>query len=90
MMKIFHMKRKIGRKLCTGSNVLLDNCKSFFDECSFVKTIILTIIFSLDAFESEYNPIQQVDCGEREWFGDYIIPIFQGALKLNRSSRVPW
>ncbi|CAG8565207.1 8466_t:CDS:2 [Diversispora eburnea] len=37
----------------------------------------------LDAFESEYNPIQQTDCEEREWFGDYIIPIFQGALKLN-------
>ncbi|RHZ84226.1 hypothetical protein Glove_84g176 [Diversispora epigaea] len=44
----------------------------------------------LDAFESEYNPIQQIDCGEREWFGDYIIPIFQGALKLNTSCRVPW
>ncbi|CAG8483649.1 6295_t:CDS:10 [Ambispora gerdemannii] len=44
----------------------------------------------LDAFESEINPIQQNDCGEREWFGDYIIPIFQGALKLNVSCRVPW
>ncbi|CAI2176453.1 7683_t:CDS:10 [Funneliformis geosporum] len=32
----------------------------------------------LDAFESEYNPIQQNDCGEREWFGEYVIPIFSG------------
>ncbi|PKY58432.1 hypothetical protein RhiirA4_412114, partial [Rhizophagus irregularis] len=44
----------------------------------------------LDAFESEYNPIQQNDCGEREWFGKYVIPIFQGALKLNSFCRVPW
>ncbi|CAG8571483.1 14978_t:CDS:2 [Acaulospora morrowiae] len=43
----------------------------------------------LDAFESEYNPIQQHDCGEREWFGDYIIPIFKEALKLNTFCRVP-
>ncbi|CAG8737852.1 5479_t:CDS:2, partial [Funneliformis mosseae] len=39
----------------------------------------------LDAFESEYNPIQQNDCGEREWLGGYVIPIFQRALKLNTS-----
>ncbi|PKK58033.1 hypothetical protein RhiirC2_763634 [Rhizophagus irregularis] len=45
---------------------------------------------SLDAFESEYNPIQQNDCGEKEWFGEYVIPIFQGALKLNSFCRVPW
>ncbi|GBC36320.2 hypothetical protein GLOIN_2v1649442 [Rhizophagus irregularis DAOM 181602=DAOM 197198] len=44
----------------------------------------------LDAFESEYNPIQQNDCGEREWFGEYVIPIFQGALKLDSFCRVPW
>ncbi|CAB4408192.1 unnamed protein product [Rhizophagus irregularis] len=44
----------------------------------------------LDAFESEYNPIQQNDCGEREWFGKYVIPIFQDALKLNSFCRVPW
>ncbi|CAB4408159.1 unnamed protein product [Rhizophagus irregularis] len=44
----------------------------------------------LDAFESEYNPIQQNDCGEREWFGEYVLPIFQGALKLNSFCRVPW
>ncbi|CAG8444119.1 7521_t:CDS:10 [Ambispora leptoticha] len=44
----------------------------------------------LDAFESEHNPIQQNDCGEREWFGGYIVPIFQGALKLNTFCHVPW
>ncbi|RHZ85008.1 hypothetical protein Glove_74g44 [Diversispora epigaea] len=40
--------------------------------------------------ESKYNPIQQIDCGEREWFRDYIISIFQRSLKLNTSCRVPW
>ncbi|CAG8470600.1 9641_t:CDS:2 [Paraglomus occultum] len=44
----------------------------------------------LNAFESEHNPIQQNDCGEREWFGGYIVPIFEGALTLNSICRVPW
>ncbi|CAJ0627477.1 1329_t:CDS:2, partial [Entrophospora sp. SA101] len=57
---------------------------------NYVETIHFNYnFFSLDAFESEYNPIQQNDCGEMEWFGDYIIPIFKGALKLNTSCRVP-
>lgn len=36
----------------------------------------------LDAFESLRNP--------REWTGDYIIPLIQGALKLDGSFYVPW
>ncbi|CAJ0827956.1 13952_t:CDS:2, partial [Entrophospora sp. SA101] len=60
-------------------------------DLDYVETIHFNYnFFSLDAFESEYNPIQQNDCGEMEWFGDYIIPIFKGALKLNTSCRVPW
>ncbi|CAG8753315.1 uncharacterized protein OCT59_010658 [Rhizophagus irregularis] len=39
----------------------------------------------LDAFESPRN-----DCHEREWTGDYIIPLIQGALKLDGKFRVPW
>ncbi|CAJ0627479.1 1330_t:CDS:2, partial [Entrophospora sp. SA101] len=59
-------------------------------DLDYVETIHFNYnFFSLDAFESEYNPIQQNDCGEMEWFGDYIIPIFKGALKLNTSCRVP-
>ncbi|CAG8693554.1 4525_t:CDS:10 [Funneliformis caledonium] len=42
----------------------------------------------LDAFESLRNPLQN-DCHEREWTGDYIIPLIQGALKLD-GSYVPW
>ncbi|CAJ0826169.1 5536_t:CDS:2 [Entrophospora sp. SA101] len=44
----------------------------------------------LDAFEAEANPILQTNCGEREWSGEYIYPIFKGAFTLNRFCRVPW
>ncbi|CAG8594802.1 15501_t:CDS:2, partial [Acaulospora morrowiae] len=43
----------------------------------------------LDAFESLRNPLQN-DCNEREWTGDYIIPLIQGALKLDGNFYVPW
>ncbi|CAI2190654.1 4908_t:CDS:10 [Funneliformis geosporum] len=43
----------------------------------------------LDAFESLRNPLQN-DCHEREWTGDYIIPLIQGALKLDGNFYVPW
>ena len=46
--------------------------------------------FSLDAFEAEYNPIQQKTCNEREWLGDYLVPLFVGALKVDGMYRVPW
>ncbi|RUP22168.1 hypothetical protein BC936DRAFT_139108 [Jimgerdemannia flammicorona] len=42
---------------------------------------------SLDAFESQRNPLQQNDCFEREWFGNYIVPLFEGVLKLDGSCR---
>jgi len=42
----------------------------------------------LDAFESFRNPLQN-DCHEREWTGDYIIPLIQGALKLDGNFYVP-
>lgn len=45
--------------------------------------------YSLDAFESPRNPLRN-DCHEREWTGDYIIPLIQGALKLDGKFRVPW
>ncbi|RUO95303.1 hypothetical protein BC936DRAFT_144565, partial [Jimgerdemannia flammicorona] len=41
------------------------------------------------AFESSRNPLQK-NCQEREWFGDYVVPLFQGALKLDGNCRVPW
>ncbi|CAJ0907814.1 10320_t:CDS:2, partial [Entrophospora sp. SA101] len=70
---------------------LPDHVKAVIKAKDYVETIHFNYnFFSLDAFESEYNPIQQNDCGEMEWFGDYIIPIFKGALKLNTSCRVPW
>ncbi|CAG8733294.1 19917_t:CDS:10, partial [Dentiscutata erythropus] len=44
----------------------------------------------LNAFESERNPLMQQDCHEREWLGNYLIPIFQGALVLDSRFRVAW
>ncbi|CAI2174544.1 19550_t:CDS:2 [Funneliformis geosporum] len=44
----------------------------------------------LNAFESENNPLMQTNCHEREWFGGYLIPIFEGALRLDGRCRVPW
>ncbi|CAG8569117.1 8411_t:CDS:10 [Acaulospora morrowiae] len=48
------------------------------------------IVPFLNAFESECNPIQRHNCGEREWFGEYVVPIFKGALRLNTSYCVSW
>ncbi|RHZ77911.1 hypothetical protein Glove_168g307 [Diversispora epigaea] len=43
----------------------------------------------LDAFESSRNPLQN-NCLEREWTGDYIIPLIQGVLKLDGICSIPW
>ncbi|CAG8634719.1 9927_t:CDS:2, partial [Diversispora eburnea] len=43
----------------------------------------------LDAFESYRNPLQN-NCLEREWTGDYIIPLIQGVLKLDGTCSIPW
>ncbi|CAG8548826.1 3854_t:CDS:10 [Paraglomus occultum] len=45
----------------------------------------------LDAFESLRNPLQN-NCHEREWTGDYLIPLIQGVLKLKLDGNlyVPW
>ncbi|KAG9296337.1 hypothetical protein G9A89_014929 [Geosiphon pyriformis] len=43
----------------------------------------------LDVFKSSCNLLQN-NCQKREWFGDYIVPLFQGALKLDGNCRVPW
>ncbi|CAG8461019.1 7964_t:CDS:10 [Cetraspora pellucida] len=43
----------------------------------------------LDAFESLRNPLQN-NCHEREWTGDYLIPLIQGVLKLDGNFYVPW
>ncbi|CAG8668557.1 14341_t:CDS:10, partial [Acaulospora morrowiae] len=43
----------------------------------------------LDAFESSRNPLQN-NCLEREWTGDYIIPLIQGVLKLDGICYIPW
>ncbi|CAG8466371.1 5931_t:CDS:10 [Scutellospora calospora] len=43
----------------------------------------------LDAFESFRNPLEN-GCHEREWTGDYIIPLIQGVLKLDGNCFVPW
>jgi hypothetical protein len=88
-MKVFHTMKKTGRRSCIGLNVLSGYCKSLLTSLASIECMTYHL-FSLDAFESEYNPIQQNDCGEREWFGEYVIPIFQGALKLNSFCRVPW
>ncbi|CAH1762345.1 7103_t:CDS:2, partial [Entrophospora sp. SA101] len=37
----------------------------------------------LSAFESQINPIQQYNISEGEWFGDYVVKLFKGALRLN-------
>ncbi|CAG8649618.1 8010_t:CDS:2, partial [Ambispora gerdemannii] len=42
----------------------------------------------LDAFELFRNPLQN-DCHEREWTGDYLIPLIQGVLKLDGNFYVP-
>ncbi|RHZ76279.1 hypothetical protein Glove_199g101 [Diversispora epigaea] len=43
----------------------------------------------LYAFESYRNPLQN-NCLEREWTGDYIIPLIQGVLKLDGTCSIPW
>ncbi|CAG8663389.1 5290_t:CDS:10 [Funneliformis caledonium] len=43
----------------------------------------------LDVFESLRNPLQN-DCHEREWIGDYLVPLIQGVLKLDGNFYVPW
>ncbi|RUO96527.1 hypothetical protein BC936DRAFT_141878 [Jimgerdemannia flammicorona] len=43
----------------------------------------------LDAFEAIKSPLQP-DCQEREWFGDYVMPLLGKVLKLDGVCRVPW
>ncbi|RHZ79259.1 hypothetical protein Glove_150g88 [Diversispora epigaea] len=43
----------------------------------------------LDAFESFRNPLENY-CNERQWTGNYIIPLIEGILKLNGRCLVPW
>ncbi|RUO95334.1 hypothetical protein BC936DRAFT_144409, partial [Jimgerdemannia flammicorona] len=43
----------------------------------------------LDAFEAVKSPLDS-ECGETEWMGDYVVPLLQGALKLDGMCRVRW
>ncbi|CAG8507582.1 1927_t:CDS:10 [Diversispora eburnea] len=43
----------------------------------------------LNAFESFRNPLVN-DCHEREWTGEYIIPLIKGVLSLDDNCIVPW
>nr|CAG8614972.1 1638_t:CDS:10 [Entrophospora candida] len=43
----------------------------------------------LDAFETFRSPLEN-NCNEREWTGDYIIPLIQRVLKLDGRCLVPW
>ncbi|CAG8601104.1 1521_t:CDS:2, partial [Diversispora eburnea] len=44
----------------------------------------------LDAFESFQNPLLEHNCNERQWTGDYIIPLMQGVLKLDGRYLALW
>jgi len=43
----------------------------------------------LDAFEAYKNPLES-NCNETEWLGAYIVPLLEGALKLDGVCRVSW
>ncbi|RUP19242.1 hypothetical protein BC936DRAFT_139334 [Jimgerdemannia flammicorona] len=47
----------------------------------------LEIAYSLDAFEAVKSPLDS-ECNETEWKGDYVVPLLQGALKLDGMCRV--